>query len=386
MLEKEQGAHKRKQRWVIGLFFFLAGILTASWSSRIPDVQQKLQLDNASLGRVLFFLPAGLVIGLLFAGRWVARYGTRRIMLITSVMACLALVFAALATASVQLMVALFLIGAVRTTYNLSINTAAVDLQKQYDKPIVARFHGIWSVACFVSAGIGTAMIINNVKPLPHFILVALLVAISAILLMGKTGPSAQITERRPFFVKPDKYLFLLGLIALSAMLCEGAMFDWSVNYFEKVLHAEKAFVTLGYSSFIGAMALGRLIGDRLIARFGIFRMLFFNGVLLSAGCAIAALFPTLLFASLGFLLIGFGDSTLVPMIYLLASQTRKMPSGYAIQAVTLIGYSGFLIGPLFIGNVSQHFGMATAFLCLSGVCLLISFLSVQVRRLSVNA
>jgi fucose permease len=386
MLEKEQVVHRRKQRWVIGLFFFLAGILVASWSSRIPDVQQKLQLDNASLGRVLFFLPAGLVIGLFFAGRWVAHYGVKRIMLITALLACLALVFAALASSSFALMAALFLIGAVRTTFNLSMNTAAVDLQKQYDQPIVARFHGIWSVACFVAAAIGTTMIINNVKPLLHFSLIAVIVATTVILMIGKTKASVQTAVRRPFFVRPDKYLFFLGMIGLSAMLCEGAMFDWSVNYFEKVVHADRSFVTAGYASFIGAMAIGRLIGDRLMAMFGVFRMLVINGILMSAGCALAALFPSLLFASAGFLLIGFGDSTLVPMIYMLASHTKKMPSSYAIQAVTLIGYSGFLIGPLFIGNVSQHLGMATAFLCLSGVCLLIIFFSLQVKRLAVKA
>ena len=214
----------------------------------------------------------------------------------------------------------------------------------------------------------------------------ALLAIVLTLVLLRKNETQQPSAERRPIFVKPDKPLFFLGLIALCAMLTESAMFDWSVNYFDKVVQAEKGFVTAGYICFIGAMALGRLFGDRLIARFGIYRMLSVNGVSMAVGLLLAALLPHLFTASLGFLLIGFGDSMLVPIIYVLASQSKKMSSGYALQAVTMIGYGGFLIGPLFIGNVSQRWGMDTAFLLLSGISLLILLLSLKVKRMAAAA
>ncbi|HET7897808.1 MAG TPA: MFS transporter, partial [Flavisolibacter sp.] len=154
---------RKKQRWVIALFFCLAGILTASWSSRIPDVQHKLQLDNAALGVVLFGLPAGLVAGMLLAARFVAHYGVKRIMLLAALAGSVVLVLTSLVNSAVQLMAALFLMGANRTFFNLSINTGAVELQKQYERPILSSFHGIWSLACFVAAAIGTAMIVQNI-------------------------------------------------------------------------------------------------------------------------------------------------------------------------------------------------------------------------------
>jgi hypothetical protein len=54
---------REKQRWVTGVFFFLAGILAATWSSRIPDVQHKLALNDAAWGTVLVAMPIGLVAG-----------------------------------------------------------------------------------------------------------------------------------------------------------------------------------------------------------------------------------------------------------------------------------------------------------------------------------
>ena len=382
-MQTEDLVQRKKQRWLLTAFFLLSGLLTASFSSRIPDLQHKLQLDNRSLGYVLFAIPVGLVTGLAIAGRLVARYGTRNVMRAGCILLAVVLSGIALASNIVLLVMALFLFGMCRTIFNLSINTGAVELQKKYETPIVSRFHGIWSLACLAAAGIGTLLIVQNIGPLFHFISMGCIAVVLTLLLLHKKMKKAPSGERRPFFVKPDKTLLLLGLTALCAMLTESAMFDWSVNYFDKVVQAEKGFVTTGYICFIGAMSLGRLFGDRLIARFGIYRMLSVNGVSMAVGLLLAALVPSLVPAAVGFLLIGFGDSMLVPIIYVLASQSKKMSSAYALQAVTMIGYGGFLVGPLFISNVSQHWGMDTAFLFLSGISLLILLLSLKVKRLA---
>lgn len=382
-MQTEDLQQRRKERWLLTTFFLLSGLLTASFSSRIPDIQHKLQLNNRELGYVLFAIPLGLIAGLVIAGRIVARYGTRNVMRAGCILLSVVLTGIALSSTIWLLVVMLFLFGASRTIFNLSVNTGAVELQKQYEGPIVSRFHGIWSLACLVAAGIGTAMIVLHVRPLFHFAIMALMAIMVTFILLRRVQKQPSSGERRPVIVKPDKPLFFLGLIALCAMLTESAMFDWSVNYFDKVVQADKGFVTAGYICFIGAMAAGRLFGDRLIARFGIYRMLSVNGVSMAVGLLLAALFPYLLSASLGFLLIGFGDSMLVPIIYVLASKSTKMSSAYSLQAVTMIGYGGFLIGPLFIGNVSQHWGMDTAFLFLSGISLLILLLSLKVKRMA---
>src|SRR5689334_16139921 len=83
----------RKRRWTITSFFFLSGLLTASWSSRIPDVQQKFFLNDAAWGTVLAALPVGQISGLFIAPWLVSRLGTQRAMtacgLLASVLLCL---------------------------------------------------------------------------------------------------------------------------------------------------------------------------------------------------------------------------------------------------------------------------------------------------------
>jgi MFS family permease len=374
-------AERKKQRWFITVFFFISGILSASWSSRIPDIQQKLQLSNAALGTVLFALPAGLVVGLSFAGWAVASFGVKRMLLMGSILLSIILFMAGTAATPFLLMLALFFFGVCRTVLNLSANTGSLDVQRLYERPIVSTFHGIWSLACFAAAGIATVVIIQNVSPLWHFLGIGVIVVIMTVVFAGHKFLPHKAAEQRPFFVMPDRYLFLLGLMALSAMLCEGAIFDWGVNYFEKVVKPDKGLVTAGYISFITTMAIGRLLGDRAVHAFGIYRVLVVCGVLMAAGFLLAALAPYLVTSLLGFALVGLGDSILVPMIYVLASKNKKMSANYALASVTLIGYAGFIIGPLLIGNISEYIGMPAAFLLLSVASLGIIFLSLKVKK-----
>lgn len=380
MVDEELLVRRKKQRWFIFVFFFLSGIISASLSSRLPDIQHTLGVNNSVFGMVLSSLYAGLFIGLTVASWLVASYGSKKVMIITCILSASSLVLAGLFSSYIVAMLVLFLMGIARTIFNLSANTGAIEVQGLYDRPIIAGFHGVWSMACFVAGGIGQFMISFNVNSFFHFLFIAVFVCLAIAFLKNKREGLSIEKERRPFFVKPDKYLFLLGLMAFCTMLCEGAMFDWSVNYFEKVVHAKRSLLTAGYLSFVIAMALGRLIGDRLIAEFGMFRIVFINGILLALGFSIAATFPLVVPAAIGFLLIGLGDSVMVPVIYMLATKSTKMPAAYSLSIVTLIGYTGFLIGPLLIGNISQYFGMPVAFYCLSGVSLVILLLSLRVK------
>lgn len=381
-MQDERSVMRKKKRGMTMVFFVVSGVLAASWASRIPDVQQKLGLSNAAWGTVLFTSPAGLMAGLQVASWITTRFGVQKTMVSTAIISALLLMLAGVADSRTQLMLVLFLMGFTRTILNISANTCSVEVQRLYDKPIISTFHGLWSLACFVSAALGTVMIVANVLPSYHFLMAGF---VCILLALGfRKNPDRtphQAPDKRPFFVKPDRYLALLGAIAFCGMISENVMFDWSVNYFEKVVKADKGTVTTGYTTFILSMTLGRLVGDRLVGRFGAVRMLMINGVLVSAGFLLAALVPLLVPAAIGLLLIGLGDSIVVPVVYSLASKSKKMAPSYAISAVTMIGYLGFLTGPLLIGTISDKAGMRWAFALVAIFGIFISLLATKVRE-----
>jgi hypothetical protein len=66
-----------------------------------------------------------------------------------------------------------------------------------------------------------------------------------------------QRSDKVRLFPKLNKTLFILGVITFCCMICEGAMFDWSGIYFQKVVRAEGGWIGAGYTAFMCTMATG---------------------------------------------------------------------------------------------------------------------------------
>src|SRR3546814_18957461 len=98
----------------------------------------------------------------------------------------------------------------------------------------MASFHGLWSLAGFVGALIGTFMIGKEILPAPHFMIIAAITIISVLICWNYLNDDHNSASTSPAFVIPDKSLMVWGLIAFCSMVCEGAMFDWCVRLEER--------------------------------------------------------------------------------------------------------------------------------------------------------
>ena len=346
---------RRVNRIAVSCFFFLAGLCFFSWASRIAGIQEKLHLDNASLGGVLLALPAGLMTSLPLAGWLVARCGSRPVAIAAAVLYALMLPVLGLVTAVWQLVAGLFVFGMGGNLLNISINTQAIGTEALYGRTIMASYHGLWSLAGFTAAFIGNVFMGIGCPPWQHFLVITLAASVIIVVFGGKlVARDVAAGENRPIFAKPDRSIFNLGIIAFCSMICEGSMFDWSNVYFEKVILPPRALAGIGLTAFASTMASGRFLGDWLATKWGIRRMLQFSGSLTTLGLLTAILFPSLLPALLGFLLVGAGVSSVVPIVYSAAGRSKVLSPGVALAAVSTIGYLGFLFGPPFIGFIAQ--------------------------------
>lgn len=371
---------KHYLRYAVGAVFFLPGLIFASWASRIATIQQTLRLSDASLGALLFCIPVGLVLSLPVAGWLIARIGSRNLVVAGLVGYSIALVGLAAAPNVPVLIACMIAYGFASNSVNIAVNTQAVATEKLYSKPIMASFHGLWSLAGFAGAGIGTYMIGRRIIPLHHFTFIAIAVIIGLLLtrryLMDDKGP----TNQGPAFVLPDRSLIKLGIIAFCSLICEGAMFDWSVIYFKKIVGAKGAWMGAGYTAFMCTMAMGRFMADWFASRFGLKRILQLSGLLTASGLLVAVAFPYIYTAMLGFLLVGFGVSSVVPMVYSAAGRSTTMSPGMALAAVSTIGFIGFLIGPPVIGFVAGAFNLRISFILIAVMGICVTAISSKVR------
>ncbi len=360
--------------------FFAMGAGFATWASRIPDIQERLGLGTAQLGGILIGMPIGSLLSLLFTGALVTRLGSRNMAVATFFVYALALMGIGLADSAWQLAAVLFVFGACGNILNISLNTQAVGIESQWGKPILSSFHGLWSFGAMTGAAFGGVLAGQGVEPFRHFLLVASAVVVAAVLAYRFMLPGDfQPDEKQPLFALPDRPLMLLGLIAFGCMLTEGAMADWSGIYYRQALGGT-GIATTGYTAFTLTMAAGRFGGDWLTARVGIRTMLMGSGLLISAGLGLALSWPGLLPVVAGFMLVGLGVATVVPLVYSVAGRSQTMAAGLALTAVSTVGYTGFLLGPPLIGFLAEGISLRGALSVVVGLGLGIALLSRRVK------
>lgn len=350
-------------RFAVSTLFFLLGLCFASWASRIPNIQQTLGLSETGLGAVLLAIPVGSLISLPVSGWLVAKFGSKKLVTLGIFLYSLTLITLGMARSTFELVSYLLLFGFVGNFMNIGINTQAVGVEALYKKPIMASFHGMWSLAGFAGAALGSLMIGAGIVPVQHFMLItAFVLVLAAVSTRFILPEDIGKKTNQPIFARPDKSLLMLGLIAFCCMICEGAMFDWSGVYFKKVVQADAAWVGAGYTAFMATMTLGRFVADWFTGKFGLKRTLQLSGALTAGGLLLAVLLPGLLTAIIGFLLVGAGVSSVVPLVYSAAGKSEVLSPGLALAAVSTIGFLGFLIGPPLIGLVAGATSLRVSF------------------------
>jgi len=324
---------------------------------------------------VLFALPVGLLISLPLSGWLINKSGSKKVIITSILLYSVILVAIGFAGTTFQLIACLFIFGLLGNMVNISVNTQAVGVEALYQRSIMASFHGLWSMAGFTGAAIGTFMIGKNIIPSYHFLLVTSLVFVIVLINFRHTlAKDFNTKKNQPLIFKPEKSLINLGLIAFCSMLCEGAMFDWSGIYFEKVVKADKALIGAGYTAFMLTMATGRFFADWFTNRIGLKHTLQVSGALTASGLLIAVMLPHLVTAIVGFLLVGFGVSSVIPLVYSVAGKSKVLSAGTALAAVSTIGFLGFLLGPPMIGLVAGATSLRVSFFIIAvmGSCITI--------------
>ena len=343
-------------------FFFISGFTYATWASRIPSIQQQMHLNEAQLGAVLFALPAGLMGMLPVTGFLLRRFSSRNVMLAGALFFNIMLASLGFVTHTWQLVFVLFCFGASRNLFNISLNAQSLGVQALYNRYIIAVFHGIWSVAGFGGAALGTLAVSLNLAPSWHFLLVSIPLTALVAVFYPRTLHQLPAPHERKSRFSFDKGLLKWGLTCFASMACEGTMYDWSGIYFKKAVHASGKTVTMAFVVYMVAMTIGRFTGDRMANRFGIKRMLQYSGLLIGLGLLTAALLPYSISAGLGFIMAGFGVSCVVPLVFTMAGKSTAMSSGPAIAAVSTIGYIGFLVVPPLVGFIAQASSLRWSF------------------------
>ncbi|OBG52043.1 MULTISPECIES: MFS transporter [unclassified Mycobacterium] len=367
----------RRAKIAVTAVFIAHAVGFSSWAAHIPAVKAGLGLSDAALGTALFGAPLGSVLATV-ASHWaLPRWGSHRLIPVTAAGYALAGTTVGLARSGPALFAALALWGMFQGGLDVAMNTQAGTVERLARAPIMARFHGMWSLGALLGALIGAACVGAGVGLTPQLAAVGLvaLIVVGALARGLIPDPAAAASRERSGRGWLTPTVAILAAVAFVSFLCEGAATDWSANYLRNVVGAGPGVAALSYAAYTLTMVLTRLGAIRLHSRLSARRLLPALALFGAAGLGVALAAANPVVAVAGFAALGVGVALLVPTAFSAAYGAGGAGSAIAIVAAT--GWLGYLLGPPLIGHLADRVGLAAALVTIPA---LMSVVAVAIR------
>ncbi|MUM16870.1 MFS transporter [Mycobacterium sp. CBMA271] len=356
---------------VIGVFASF-GLVVATWAVHLPTMKQAAGMSSTVLGFVVLILGCGALAGMQLSGVLVDRFGSGPIAVAGGAAMALGVNIPLSATTVWVAGVGAFLCGIAVGITDVAMNAAAVDVERFYGRPIMASFHGVFSVGNVVGAGIGSGAFALHI---PVFVTVlvitvlclSLLTCAGTVLLRDKLrAGEVEAPDTIPYTLPPAvKYrrsqVWMLGILAFLLMLSEGSATDWSNLHSQEHLGASHSAGALVFLVFMFAMTVGRFTVDKVVERVGRVLVLRWGCALAAAGLLVVIASPVLPLTMAGWAAVGLGLAGGVPQVFTVAGNIDEQHEGRVLSRVVGTGYVAVLGGPALIGWIADALTLNTA-------------------------
>ena len=368
------------QRLSTRFSFFGLGFATAAWAPLIPFAQQRLHFNHADFGLLLLCSGLGAMLAMPATGKIVQRVGCRVPIGFALLLLAVLLPSLSLWTTPLMMAITLFLFGTAAGSLGVALNIQAVVVEKNSLKSLMSGFHGMASLGGLAGVLTITALLALSISSVMSAFAVSLLLVIIIFLsvpysIKAVENTSLEASSKVKKSIRqrlPQPLIILIGIACFIIFMVEGAAMDWSGIYLTQQYGVNTAFAGLAYTFFAIAMTTGRFTGHYLIRYFGEKKLLTYSAICATLGLALVSIAPYWWLVLVGYTLVGTGCSNIVPIMFSRAGRQTVMPSAVALSCVSTMAYTGILVGPAFIGMVSELIGLSTVFMALSGLLLLI--------------
>ena len=346
------------------LLFFIMAFFVGLWTLRIPTIKDQINTDYLGIGLVMATFAIGSIIAMIFANNVIKMSSTRAVLLYTSILQAVLWLPTPFITSLQTFMIFSFIFGLCYGSFEISCNLYASNLEKREKKSMMSGFHAFWSLGV-LGGSIVTSMFLEwDISFLKNVIVyVIILLPFNIFIVLRLHIDQIENTENKKsiFFIWP-LLIFILALISMVNALTEGSVDAWGALYMRDFIQVDGFLIGLATVSFNICMVIGRLSGDWIRDRIGVYNFLTLLFLTSIISLFILYTFDTILAASLGFALLGFGTSAIIPIAYSLAGKTKGIDSGAAIAIVSIAVYGTFMGAPATLGIVANNYGVNSIF------------------------
>ncbi|NKZ67103.1 MFS transporter [Rhodococcus hoagii] len=368
--------HLTAARAAIFGVFGINGFLLAMWVVHIPAIEDRTNIAHSTLGSLLLLLALGAIAGMQLAGPLADRYGSRLLVALSGTLLSIAVIGPGLASTAWQLGLALLVFGFGNGALDVSMNSQAVLTEREYGRPIMSAFHGMFSIGGVVGSLIGAVTIGAGWSPAVTLAASSVLGLAAVALCTARLLPPSAHPQPEPHGQRRrGRYsprVLALGAVAFALMLAEGVANDWSTLQVKEHLDVPASVAALAFGAFSLTMTVGRFTADRVSSALGPVAVVRYGTLIAAAGMATVVVSPWLPTTLLGWALFGLGLSGCVPQIFTAAGNLGAGAAGANMSRVVGMGYIGFLAGPATIGWLT-HLVPLTVAMVVPLVCVLVA-------------
>ena len=370
-LAASQPTRDRRARIAVAALFLTNGALFANLLPRYPEIKADLGLSNAAYGAAVAAFSVGALVTGPLAASLIRRFHSARVAVWGSAGIAVFVWLAGVAPSPLTFAGALFVAGGADAVTDVAQNAHGLRVQRRYGRSIINSFHAVWSAGAILGGAMGAGAIALHVARGTHLAVSAVVFTAVCVIayrfLLPGPDDAGQATRAQPAArpgVPVATYAALAALvaIAIAAATVEDAGSSWATLYMRE-LGAPGAIAVSGYIAAVGFQFIGRVVGDRLVDRFGQRAVARAGGVIATTGMGAALAFPSQTAVIGGFAAAGFGVATLIPAAMQRADELPGMRSGTGLTAVTWLMRVGFVFAPVIVGAIADAISLRAGLL-----------------------
>jgi MFS family permease len=346
------------------LLFFIMAFFVGLWTIRIPTIKDQINTDYFGIGLVMATFAIGSIIAMVFANNVIKMSSTRTVLLYTSILQAILWLPTPFISSLELFMIFSFIFGLCYGSFEISCNLYASNLEKREKKSMMSGFHAFWSLGV-LTGSIATSLFLEwNISFLNNVVTyVIILLPLNIFIVLRLHVDQIENTENKHtiFFIWP-LLIFILALIAMVNALTEGSVDAWGALYMRDFIQVDGFLIGLATVSFNIFMVIGRLSGDWIRDRIGVYNFLTILFITSILSLYILYSFDSILAALCGFALLGIGTSAIIPIAYSLAGKAKGVDSGAAIAIISIAVYGTFMGAPATLGIIANNYGVNSIF------------------------
>lgn len=368
-----------------GMVFF--GVAFVIMGAVLPSLISKFELNTASASTLAGLLPLGILLGSIFFGPIIDRFGYKTLIIVSSIITILGLEMLAFAGTVQWIRFSIFIIGVgggiLNGLTNALISDISEDSNRASNLSILGVFYTVGAITIpFLFATLSRTLLYNTIVSYT-----GLIMTLPTLYYFFIKFPEAKFKQGIPLLkiaaMAKEPFLIIMSFILFFQSGMEGISNNWIPTYLESESGIAPHIAMYALTSIILGVGVGRVILGYLLRKISK-QIVLISSMLVSASgilTIVTANSQVLEFSStyllnpflIGTFLLGLGFASTFPVILGQIGERYKEISGTAFSFALVIALTGNVLLNLFVGVVSLSNLLYIVLFCTAVIILLYS-------------